>query len=93
MSSTAPAPAKTAKEIDTSAIIPLESATREAWLKNLEELPGVQEKWESENMMRRLGKPEEFKSAGLFLLSRASSFMTGNNLVSMPSLKLQGWLY
>lgn len=49
--------------------------------KNLEEVRGLQKTWEDENMMHRLGRPEEFKSAGLFLLSRASSFMTGNNLV------------
>ncbi|KAF7196368.1 Short chain dehydrogenases/reductase notP' [Pseudocercospora fuligena] len=49
--------------------------------KNLRDQPGTKEKWESENMMGRLASPEEFKGAGLFLLSRASSFMTGNNLV------------
>ncbi|KAF1810825.1 oxidoreductase [Eremomyces bilateralis CBS 781.70] len=49
--------------------------------KNFEEVPGLKEKWESENMMGRLSQPEEFKSAGLFLLSNASSFMTGQNLV------------
>ncbi|KAJ9629958.1 hypothetical protein H2203_002343 [Taxawa tesnikishii (nom. ined.)] len=49
--------------------------------KNFEEVPGLKEKWEAENMLGRLADPAEFKSAGLFLLSRASSFMTGNNLV------------
>ncbi|KAK5165141.1 uncharacterized protein LTR77_009238 [Saxophila tyrrhenica] len=49
--------------------------------KNLDDDPGLQGMWESENMMHRLARPDEFKSAGLFLLSRASSFMTGNNLV------------
>lgn len=49
--------------------------------KNLEDNPSLEKKWTDENMMHRLGKPEEFKSAGLFLLSRASAFMTGNNLV------------
>lgn len=43
--------------------------------------PGTQEIWESENMAHRLANPVEFKSAALFLLSRASSFMTGSNLV------------
>lgn len=47
----------------------------------LKDTPGLRKTWERENMMHRLGRPEEFKSAGLFLLSRASSFMTGNNLV------------
>ncbi|OTA68034.1 NAD(P)-binding protein [Hypoxylon sp. EC38] len=50
-------------------------------LKNFEEVPGLREKWESENMMGRLADPSEFKGAALFLLSNASSFMTGNNLI------------
>ncbi|CAJ2510268.1 Uu.00g061680.m01.CDS01 [Anthostomella pinea] len=49
--------------------------------KNFEEVPGLQQKWESENMMGRLAETSEFKGAALFLLSNASSFMTGNNLV------------
>lgn len=32
-------------------------------------------------MMGRLAKPEEFRGAALFLLSEASSFMTGASLV------------
>jgi len=50
-------------------------------LENFKEVPGLQETWERENMLGRLATPDEFKSAGLFLLSNASSFMTGNNLV------------
>ncbi|GAB1311458.1 hypothetical protein MFIFM68171_01668 [Madurella fahalii] len=50
-------------------------------LKNFEEVPGLRETWESENMMGRLAETTEFKGAVLFLLSSASSFMTGNNLV------------
>lgn len=50
-------------------------------MKNFEEVPGLREKWESENMMGRLAQTSEFKGAALFLLSNASSFMTGNNLV------------
>lgn len=49
--------------------------------KNFEEVPGLKEKWEKENMLGRLSQPEEFRGAGVFLLSNASSFMTGNNLV------------
>jgi NAD(P)-dependent dehydrogenase (short-subunit alcohol dehydrogenase family) len=50
-------------------------------LKNFEEVPGLRETWEGENMMGRLAETTEFKGAVLFLLSGASSFMTGNNLV------------
>ncbi|KAF2840005.1 oxidoreductase [Patellaria atrata CBS 101060] len=49
--------------------------------KNFEDDPGLKELWEKENMLGRLSKPEEFKGAALFMLSRASSFMTANNLV------------
>lgn len=37
--------------------------------------------WEENSMLGRLSMPEEYKAAGLFLLSRASSYMTGANLV------------
>jgi NAD(P)-dependent dehydrogenase (short-subunit alcohol dehydrogenase family) len=50
-------------------------------LKNFEEVPGLRETWEGENMMGRLAETTEFKGAVLFLLSGASSFMTGSNLV------------
>jgi len=50
-------------------------------LENFKQVPGLQATWERENMLGRLATPDEFKSAGLFLLSNASSFMTGNNLV------------
>ncbi|KAH6628084.1 hypothetical protein F5144DRAFT_577932 [Chaetomium tenue] len=50
-------------------------------LKNFEEVPGLRETWEGENMMGRLAETTEFKGAVLFLLSGASSFMTGGNLV------------
>ncbi|KAK3362519.1 short-chain dehydrogenase [Lasiosphaeria hispida] len=49
--------------------------------KNFEQVPGLREKWEAENMMGRLAETAEFKGAVLFLLSSASSFMTGSNLV------------
>lgn len=43
--------------------------------------PGLQKTWQRENMLGRLATTSEFKGAALFLLSAASSFMTGNNLV------------
>lgn len=49
--------------------------------KNLADEPHLKKEWERENMMHRLARAEEFKSPGLFLLSRSSSFMTGANLV------------
>ena len=49
--------------------------------KNFEEVPGLRATWEKENMMGRLASPDEFKGPALFLLSNASSFMTGSSLV------------
>ncbi|KAK1765457.1 hypothetical protein QBC33DRAFT_141500 [Phialemonium atrogriseum] len=49
--------------------------------KNFEEVPGLKAKWEAENMMGRLAQPSEFKGAALYLLSNASSFMTGSNII------------
>ena len=45
-----------------------------------ESKPGVKKLWESENMLGRLARPQEFRGAALFLLSEASSFMTGAQL-------------
>ncbi|KAK2045739.1 short-chain dehydrogenase [Colletotrichum somersetense] len=49
--------------------------------KNFEEVPGLKEEWESLNMFGRLAEPREFKGAALFLMSNASTFMTGSNMV------------
>ncbi|KAM3541932.1 hypothetical protein ARSEF1564_005175 [Beauveria bassiana] len=50
-------------------------------LELFEKDPGMKKKWIAENMMGRLATTGEFKGAALFLMSSASSFMTGNNLV------------
>jgi NAD(P)-dependent dehydrogenase (short-subunit alcohol dehydrogenase family) len=50
-------------------------------LDTFEEVPGLKEKWSHENMTGRLAETSEFKGAALYLLSSASSFMTGGNLV------------
>ena len=49
--------------------------------KNFEEKPELEEKWKKEIMLGRLADPSEFRGAALFLLSNASSFMTGGNLI------------
>lgn len=38
------------------------------------------QEWENNNMLGRLSTPEEYKAAGLFLLSRASSYMVRSSL-------------
>ncbi|KAH8430432.1 oxidoreductase, short chain dehydrogenase/reductase family [Aspergillus melleus] len=48
---------------------------------NLAEVPGLKQIWEHENMLGRLAAPEEFAGAIVFLLSEASSFMTGTSVV------------
>ncbi|KAG7112728.1 hypothetical protein HYQ45_017133 [Verticillium longisporum] len=47
----------------------------------MKEDPEVEKIWCRENMMGRLAQTSEFKGAALFLLSNASSFMTGGNIV------------
>lgn len=46
-----------------------------------EESPKTKEVWEQSNMLGRLSRPEEYRGAALFLLSDASSFMTGSSVV------------
>ncbi|KAL4884634.1 hypothetical protein BJY04DRAFT_205718 [Aspergillus karnatakaensis] len=47
----------------------------------IEKDPETRKLWESENMMKRLAKPEEFRGVALLLMSDASSFMTGSTVV------------
>ncbi|KAM3068103.1 hypothetical protein ACMFMG_011152 [Clarireedia jacksonii] len=48
---------------------------------NFEKEPWLREMWEKENMLGRLAAPEEFRGAAVYLLSGASSFMTGASFV------------
>ncbi|KAJ5771788.1 hypothetical protein N7520_002317 [Penicillium odoratum] len=43
--------------------------------------PAARATWEAENMLGRLAVPREFRGAALFMLSDASSFMTGSSMV------------
>lgn len=50
-------------------------------LENLfKEYPERRERWAKENMLGRLSTPNEYRGAAVFLLSDASSFMTGSDL-------------
>ena len=49
--------------------------------KNFEDDPHLRELWEKENMMGRISEPREYRGAALFMLSDASSFMTGSHLI------------
>jgi NAD(P)-dependent dehydrogenase (short-subunit alcohol dehydrogenase family) len=44
------------------------------------EYPERKEEWPKQNMLDRLSKPEEYRGAAVFLISDASSFMTGSDL-------------
>ncbi|EGD91505.1 hypothetical protein H112_01313 [Trichophyton rubrum D6] len=49
--------------------------------KNFEEVPELKEIWIKESMLGRLARPEEFTGAVVFMLSEASSYMTGSSLI------------
>ena len=44
------------------------------------EFPEREKQWPTENMLNRFSYPPEYRGAGVFLLSDASSFMTGSDL-------------
>lgn len=50
-------------------------------LENFKKGEADRKAWEENSMLGRLSEPEEYKAAALFLLSRASSYMTGQNLI------------
>lgn len=45
-----------------------------------ERFPERETDWPSQNMLGRLSSPEEYRGAAVFLISDASSFMTGSDL-------------
>lgn len=45
-----------------------------------EQYPERREDWPTQNMLGRLSKPEDYKGAAVYLISDASSFMTGTDL-------------
>jgi NAD(P)-dependent dehydrogenase (short-subunit alcohol dehydrogenase family) len=45
-----------------------------------EKFPERRVEWPKQNMLGRLSKPEEYRGAAAFLISDASSFMTGSDL-------------
>jgi hypothetical protein len=47
----------------------------------LTENPDLEREWLSGSMLHRLSTPDEFRGPVLFLLSKASSFMTGADLL------------
>jgi NAD(P)-dependent dehydrogenase (short-subunit alcohol dehydrogenase family) len=49
--------------------------------KNFEDEPGLKEQWESESMLGRISTAEEFRGPATFLISNASSYMTGASMV------------
>lgn len=48
---------------------------------NFKDDPSLRAKWEEGNMLGRISSPEEYRGAILFMLSDASSFMTGEHMV------------
>jgi NAD(P)-dependent dehydrogenase (short-subunit alcohol dehydrogenase family) len=48
--------------------------------KNFEDDPTLRKQWEEANFFGRMAQPQEFRGAALFLLSDASSFMTGSQV-------------
>jgi len=46
----------------------------------LKEFPEREVEWPKQNMLGRISRPEEYRGAAVFLMSDASSFMTGSDL-------------
>jgi len=56
-----------------------------------EKFPERREEWPKQNMLGRLSRPEEYRGAAAFLLSDASSFMTGESSIPLFGAKKAGW--
>lgn len=48
--------------------------------KLFEQYPERREVWPTHNMLGKLSKPGEYRGAAVFLISDASSFMTGSDM-------------
>lgn len=46
-----------------------------------ERFPERRKTWSEQNMLGRISTPEEYRGAAVFLISNASSFMTGADLI------------
>ena len=42
--------------------------------------PERREEWPKQNMLGKLSRPEQYRGAAVYLLSDASSFMTGSDM-------------
>ena len=47
----------------------------------LEQNPERAVNWPKDNMLGRLSRPQEYRGAAVFLISDASSYMTGSDLI------------
>lgn len=60
--------------------------------KNFEDDVNLRKTWEDANFLGRIAQPHEFRGGALFLLSDASSFMTGSQVRLGFALLLDGQL-
>ena len=48
---------------------------------NMKENPGNRKQFENSNMLKRIAKPDELNAAMVYLMSEASSYVTGNDIL------------